>query len=449
MSQNLRLKEIRKKRLTPQEIATAYTQWVSEDDVLIFKKDSEIWGHKASKRGNDVYTDHINYKFRNMKRATKQKGISLYGAVQETKSDFLFITLTTRQDETIDEAWLNIGKKFNQFRSNLIRRFGKVEFMRTWESHKKGYPHIHALVKFQQHEFNVFKGWKNNKQHWLVQNHFKIKECWKHGFSDVSACTSVREGLSYVGKYIIKNAVKENPSENLTLALSWYFGKRAFSVSGNFFAVLLSGLCNSNRITNPNVIFLGCFARSFVYGFVLNKKQIDRGAWDNELSFEILDHLPKYDEIIRQEFNKKNGITDSRQGSYGLGGLRKASNFLEEESMFDYGADIEYTEIETNNGKYTEKVKFIIADMECDEIGFSSAPQFMMGREKIKKFFVKMGQAQSKIIVYQVLMGSNIPDTNCKSTQATLINQNCFEWGFTFHTLKEFVSTENSIIEIF
>lgn len=421
MSQNLRLREIRRKRLTPQEIATAYTQWVSEDDILIFKKDSKIWGHKAPKRGNDVYTDHINYKFRNMKRAIKQKGISLYGSVQETKSDFLFITLTTKQEESIDESWLNIGKKFNQFRSNLIRRFGRVEFMRTWESHKKGYPHIHCLVKFQEHEFDVFKGCKNNKQHWLVRNHFKIKECWNFGFCDVSACTSIKEGLSYVGKYIIKNAVKNNPSENLTLALSWYFGKRAFSVSVNFFVVLLSGLCNSNRITNPSIIFLGCFARSFVYGFVLNKKQIDDGAWDNELSFDILEHLPKYDEIIRQEFNKKNGITDSRQTSYGLMGLRKASNFLEEESMFDYGDDIEIHAGNDSSVKYTPKEKSILADMELDEIGFSFAPQFMMGRKKIHEIMLKMGHAQGKTILNQALKGENSLFTNCRTV--TLRNQ--------------------------
>jgi len=123
MTENLRLKPIRKQRLSVPAIASAYTQWVSEDDILIFKKGDDVWGHKASKRGNDVYTDHINFRFRGMKRKAKDNnGISLYGAVQETKSDFLFITLTTKQDETIDNAWLNIGKKFNQFRSNLIRK---------------------------------------------------------------------------------------------------------------------------------------------------------------------------------------------------------------------------------------------------------------------------------------------------------------------------------------
>ena len=413
MTQNLRLKEIRRKRLSAPEIAIAYTQWVSEDDILIFKKDSEIWGHKASKRGNDVYTDHINYKFRGMKRMAKDgNGISLYGSIQETKSDFLFVTLTTKQEESIDDSWLTIGKKFNQFRSNLIRKFGNVEFMRTWESHKKGYPHVHCLIKLQTHEFNVFKGQKNNRQHWLVRGHTRIKECWNFGFCDISGVTSVKEGLSYVGKYIIKNVVKGNPSENLTLALSWYYGKRAFSVSKNFFTVLLSGLCNSNKVTNPNIIFLGCFSRSFVYGFVLNKKQMDNGAWDNELSIDILDHLPKWEEIIINKFNVDNGITDNKQGTYGLSGLRKVENFLETEILFDYGDDIEIPHIETNNGKYTEKEKWILADMELEELNFPFDPHNMMGRKKIQEKMVEMGQAQGKIMLVQALRGEYCLVTN-------------------------------------
>jgi len=419
MTQNLRLKEIRRKRLTVPEIAAAYTQWVSEDDILIFKKDSEIWGHKASKRGNDVYTDHINYRFRDMKRKAKDdNGISLYGAIQETKSDFLFITLTTKQEESIEDSWLTIGKKFNQFRSNLIRKFKRIEFMRTWESHKKGYPHVHCLIKFLDHKFNVFKGQKNNRQHWLVRGHTEIKKCWSFGFCDISGVTSVREGLSYVGKYIIKNAVKDNPNENLTLALSWYFGKRAFSVSGNFFSVLLSGLCNSNRITNPNIIFLGCFSRSFVYGFVLNKKQIDNGAWDNELSYDILDHLPLWDKAINDNFKKQipTRITDERCFSY-LNNGQKIScvDTIQFEGNFDYGADIEYPEIETNNGKYTEKEKIILVDMELEEMNFPFDPQNLMGRKKIHEIMLKMGQAQGKIMLIQALKGEFSLHTNCKS----------------------------------
>ncbi len=429
MSQNLRLKEIRKRRLTPREIASAYTQWVSEDDILIFKKDSKIWGHKASKRGNDVYTDHINYKFRNMKRATKQKGISLYGAVQETKSDFLFITLTTKHNESIDDSWLNIGKRFNLFRSKLIRRFGKIEFMRTWESHESGYVHVHLLVKFLEHEFNVFNGMKNNKPHWLVRNYLSIKELWedKNGFCDVSGVTSVKEGLSYIGKYIIKNAVKDNPSENLTLALCWYYRKQAFSVSGNFFSVLLSGLCNSNKITNPSIIFLGCYSRSFVYGFVLNKKQIDNGAWDNELSFDILDHLSRYDQIIIQNFQKKipQDMVSERCWSYSIDNKKiSCVDRIEFDGNNDYGSDIEFVAESSKSFGYTPKEKDILADMELDEIGFSSAPHSMRARKKIREIMVRMGHSDVKILLLDLLRGSNILDSNCKSrkTQISLIN---------------------------
>ncbi len=419
MTENLRLKALRKKRLTSNEIASAYTQWVAEDDILIFKKENEIWGHKASKRGNDVYTDNINYKFRNMKRASNQKGISLYGNVVETKSDLLFITLTeSKNNNSIEDAWKNIGIKFNQFRSNLISKFGHVEFMRTWEAHHSGYPHIHCLIKFQDNMFDVFKGSKNNKPHWLVKNHFKIKDCWNFGFLDVSGCTSVKEALTYIGKYIIKNAVKNNPSENLTLALCWYHGKRAFSVSGKFFLVLLTCLCNSSKIINPNVIFLGCFSRSFVYGFVLNKKLFDKGKWDNELSYSILDHIPKYDKIVIDNFRKEipERITNERCFSYFPNGQKiSCVDVIEFQGDNDYGADIEYSDIETNNGKYTLKEKFILADMELDEIGFSSAPQFMMARKKIQTEMIKLGYCGAQIMAHKPLTSQYTALSNCKT----------------------------------
>ncbi len=47
--------------------------------------------------------------------------------------------------------------------------------------------------------------------------------------------------------------------------------------------------------------------------------------------------------------------------------LRKNLNFFEEDVLFDFGDDIEISHIETNNGKYTEKEKDILADMELDK----------------------------------------------------------------------------------
>ena len=236
--QNLRLKALQRQRLEPNEITVAYTEWVAQDEYIVFNEGDDYWASKASKRGNDVYISRVNDKFKDMRRNVKDDGVSLYGAVAETKSDLLFITLTTRQEESIDVAWKTIGEKFDVFRSNLISKFGNVQFMRTWESHKNGYPHVHALIKFQEHEFDVYKGLKNGKEHWLVRKNYEIKRCWNHGFVDVSGCTSSKEGLSYVGKYIMKSASSDS-KENITQAMTWYYSKRAYSVSKNFFG----GLC--------------------------------------------------------------------------------------------------------------------------------------------------------------------------------------------------------------
>lgn len=416
---NIRLKTLQRQRLEPQEITVAYTQWVSEDEYIVFNEGDDYWASKASKRGNDVYISRVNDKFKDMKRNVKDDGVSLYGSVQETKSDLLFITLTTRQDESIFEAWKNIGKKLDVFRANLISKFKKIEFMRTFESHDNGYPHIHMLIKFLDSDFDVFKGMKNGKQHWLVRKNYEIKKCWKHGFVDVSGCTSSKEALSYIGKYIMKSATS-NAKDNLTQALNWYYGKRAFSVSRHFFSVLLKGVSNSSRIPNPDVIFLGVYPRHFVYGFILHDDSpYYRGAWDISLSLNIIDHLSKIDEIFVNRFNKENNIHNEYDGSYGLNGLRKAENFLEIAPLNDYGTDMEVTEIEANNSTHTQKEKLILADMELDTWNFVFFPSWKCGeKKKITEIMVKMGQAKGKIMLIEALNGKSHSFSNCKSTHS-------------------------------
>ena len=139
----------------------------------------------------------------------------------------------------------------------------------------------------------------------LVRKNYEIKKCWKHGFVDVSGCTSSKEGLSYVGKYIMKSASSDS-KENITQAMTWYYSKRAYSVSKNFFIVLLKGVCNSSKIPNPNIIFLGCFPRHFVFGFILyDDKPYYRGAWDFSLNWNIVDQSTKVSEIYEKKLKSR------------------------------------------------------------------------------------------------------------------------------------------------
>jgi hypothetical protein len=56
-----------------------------------------------------------------------------------------------------------------------------------------------------------------------------------HSFVDVQAVRKMREGISYVTKYLRKD---EHPLQMLTLALCWLFRKRSFAVSGDFHDII-------------------------------------------------------------------------------------------------------------------------------------------------------------------------------------------------------------------
>lgn len=44
------------------------------------------------------------------------------------------------------EAFSGSGKSWNRLRSNLTRRYGKLDYLQTWEATKKGWPHVNILI---------------------------------------------------------------------------------------------------------------------------------------------------------------------------------------------------------------------------------------------------------------------------------------------------------------
>lgn len=369
---HIRLKPLQKMQLSVLEKSEYYTKWVSENDYLVFQdQDGRIFSVIASKRGNDVYTKKIDEKFKNLKNSKLASGISLYGNVQETTTDILFITLTeSSRKNSVDEAWKSIGKKYNRFRSAIIKKYGKVEFLRSFESHESGYPHIHVLIKFLDHRFDVFKYTDaEGKKMWLVKKNQKIKECWKYGYSKIKGCTSVKEGLAYVGKYVLKSAVG-NPEKNLTLAMNWYYGKRAFSVSKKFFLDLIKEMCNSNHISNSNYTFLGVFPSFFVRSFVLNRDAFDRGKWKNILSNKVLDairdrEISKLEEDFQKSIPKRIVLKEFFDYSR-VHQEMICVDTIEFDNFKDYGDDIELRPTNLLKIDYSVEEK-IIEEMQLQE----------------------------------------------------------------------------------
>ena len=95
---HIRLKKLQKQfknqRLSVSEISEHYTKWVSENDYLLFSKDGIQFAVLASKRGNPIYIENLAKKFKILDSKNLDPGDSLFGPLQETTTDILFITLT-------------------------------------------------------------------------------------------------------------------------------------------------------------------------------------------------------------------------------------------------------------------------------------------------------------------------------------------------------------------
>lgn len=259
-----------------------YLHWRSLPEYLIFEGENRYtwekkWGAGLmSKRGNNVYRsrlrdrlaiveelpDHTFFKYRDRSK------------VQKTRA--LFITLTYDSKlANLWEAWcgvkirkqvqkgLNIGAIYeahepgcrcvscfyNRYVTSLREAYGKLSVIRAWEGFESGYPHVHMVVLFHDHEFPVF----HYNGAWRVQGkHDSTLEAYGGGFTDVEALASLRGGIRYVTKYLTKihgsyapeggwsdgstlsNFMEATTHGDFTLAVMWLFRKRAFSISGDF-----------------------------------------------------------------------------------------------------------------------------------------------------------------------------------------------------------------------
>jgi hypothetical protein len=136
---------------------------------------------------------------------------------------------------------------------------------------ENGYPHVHSVLVFQDHAFQVWHQYKEGKTIWRIGPKEEF-ELWK-GFTDVQAVKSYHEALSYLEKYILKDLSQEGSlKQDLTLALCWIFRKRSFSVSKDLqksINDLIGDLHNSNQEAQTTLegdrlqvtwVFIGVFS---------------------------------------------------------------------------------------------------------------------------------------------------------------------------------------------
>ena len=272
--------------------------------MILTKLNPEKWTNnlyavKCSKRGNDIYKTRVKRKFQGVGELSEN--IVFFNPKDRKKNKktrALFVTLTydTKLDSYKD-AWKNIGSQFNTFMTKIRKKYGKISSCRVFEFFQNGYPHIHCILLFEN-EFNVFRDQKGN---FRVREKQDFEEAW-HSHVDVKAVDSLRRGLNYLKKYLLKGIDIENPDSKtlITLALCWVFRKRAFSVSGSFrrkLSDLIRYLHNSNKKLVQITLFNEIIPEEpfCLLGFVPAEViLIKKDVWFTQLNSEQINSLDKH-----------------------------------------------------------------------------------------------------------------------------------------------------------
>lgn len=89
----------------------------------------------------------------------------------ESRVSWTYIVLTYAHAEWEDEATLYRAgvTTWRSLRKRMIRRFGPMEYIQTWERHRSGWPHVNVLVCNEKLAAECSgEGWRDVRQTWLI-----------------------------------------------------------------------------------------------------------------------------------------------------------------------------------------------------------------------------------------------------------------------------------------
>ena len=278
--QNEVFKAIDSPKIDIEDIVRDYKIWVADEKFILLQKKRD--GKKslfkkmhAAKRGDGYYCQRTENRF--ICRTAHVPDFEYFSARDRglQKTDLIFVTLTYAVQDM--KNWIDNGKHYQEFANRLRSMYGKIEFIRVWESHESGYPHCHAVIRLKKEIYcrKINKIWR------VVSEDFNIiKGYWTHGFSDVKALNGTTDVVSYLMKYILKQASDDKHTK--TLAMMWLFEKRAFSISKRFFedcrtkppCDLIIRMHNSYQ--KERWEYVGCFKADEIQKLII-------GTWEIEL----------------------------------------------------------------------------------------------------------------------------------------------------------------------
>ena len=228
-----------------EEIPDIYREWRdSREDLWLDGYNSndkfvETVFVKASKRGNDVYKEHMKFKFRFLDNLPQIEFFKHNShGVKHTK--MIFVTLTVNSNKySLNDSWEFIASELHLFEAKLRQEYGEFRKFRVWEVHESGYPHCHIIYYFPNKEFRVFRHVSKKrfnskgapKVTWRLINKYrdKIRGFWSFGQVDIQAVSDTKGAFSEVKKYITKYVWSDKG--DITNSMLCLFAKQSYWIS--------------------------------------------------------------------------------------------------------------------------------------------------------------------------------------------------------------------------
>ena len=201
-----------------------------------------------------------------------------------------------------------VSCRWNRWISAMRKKYGKIRVLRNFEAfgekpedgkvHADGYPHIHAVLYFEDHEFTVSYRDQNKHFRILRSERDDLANLWQFN-ADIEACYSVGGAMGYIKKYLLKTYGKESVENvhrinsekaDLTISLLWVFRKQSFAVSGGWNALIVRGVIQTSlensedppgypgKYSEFDYVWLGVFSVAELLDLDLDKAGVVYGA---------------------------------------------------------------------------------------------------------------------------------------------------------------------------
>lgn len=239
-----------------------FLQWVTQDEWLLLKGTHFETGEqrkvavKCSKRGNDVYNKRLDDRFSFLHRYSYRKkdffSLEDFKPQMKVMAQMFWFTLTYDSKRcSLQDAWLGISREWNLWITNMRNRYGRIQVLKfiqafPGDGSARGYPHIHAVLLFQDANFQVKPHW-DQKKDGSEELSFRMTEKYEvaaqgkwHSWVDIKALKSVSSAVNYCRAYgqgtfeVVSEEGEVNDEALMNCSMNWYFKKRSFSVSGKF-----------------------------------------------------------------------------------------------------------------------------------------------------------------------------------------------------------------------